>query len=405
MPPSSGTITPYLVVAARAGGGRAFSVRRAKSRPALAESLRREKLLLVSAYPLPAWAGAASSESPLRLADHAVLDDQLAQLLSRGVPLVEALEVAASTVRPAARAPIERLRELVAAGSSFADACAAGGGFDAVTIAVYRAAERTGDLAGAARQLATSARRTLAVSGRAVTLMIYPAIVLAVSVLIMTGMLIFIVPRLGEGLTEAGIDLPGFTRAVIALGNFMAENLLLVLGVAVALIIGAVLGRRMLGRLAMLAARTLPLLRNVLLAQETARFFSVMAAMTRSGVPIADALGTANQAINHPALRQQMERLRTRLVEGGVLRMLIDEVVALPLATRRLLIAAERSGDMESAFSSLATDMIDEVERASARALAVLQPLLIIIMFIGIGSLLMSFLIPLLTLSSRVGGG
>jgi general secretion pathway protein F len=401
--PLSGTNTPFLVVAARAGGGRALSVRRARSRPALAESLRREKLLLVSAYRLPAWAGAASSEPKLRLADHAVLDDQLAQLLSRGVPLVEALEVAASTVRPAARSPIERLRELVAAGSSFADACATVGGFDAVTIAVYRAAERTGDLSGASRQLATSARRTLAVSGRAVTLLIYPAIVLGVSILIMAGMLIFIVPRLGEGLAEAGVELPAFTRVMISLGNFMSENLLLVLGVTVAMIIAALLGRGLLARAAMVAARTLPLLRNVLLAQETARFFSVMAAMSRSGVPIADALGTANQAINHPALRQQMERLRTRLVEGGVLRLLIDEVAALPLSTRRLLIAAERAGDMESAFASLATDMIDEVERASARALAVLQPLLIIFMFIGIGSLLMSFLIPLLSLSSSVG--
>ncbi|MBL8759425.1 MAG: type II secretion system F family protein, partial [Phycisphaerae bacterium] len=203
MPP--GVMTPYVVVAARSGGGRVVSLRRARSRPALAESLRRERLLLVSAVALPAWAGSAAAQPGLRLADHAVLNDQLAQLLSRGVPLVDALEVAASTVRPAARPIVERLRELVAAGSGFADAGASTGVFDPVTVAVYRAAERTGDLAGAAKQLATNARRTLAVAGKAVTLMIYPAIVFAVSILIVIGMLVFIVPRLGEGLTEAGI--------------------------------------------------------------------------------------------------------------------------------------------------------------------------------------------------------
>lgn len=397
-------MTPFVVVAARSGGGRVVSLRRARSRPALAESLRRERLLLVSAVALPAWAGSAAAQPGLRLADHAVLNDQLAQLLSRGVPLVDALEVAASTVRPAARPIVERLRELVAAGSGFADAGASTGVFDPVTIAVYRAAERTGDLAGAAKQLATNARRTLAVAGKAVTLMIYPAIVFAVSILIVIGMLVFIVPRLGEGLTEAGIELPGFTKFVIALGNTLSGNVLWFGLIALVLGVGAYVLRGAIGRQILVAARVVPFLKDVMLAQESARFFSIMTAMTRSGVPLSDALGTANQAIKHPALRTQMERLRTRLVEGGVLRLLIDEVAALPLSTRRLLIAAERAGDMESAFASLASDMIDEVERSSARALAVLQPMLIIFMFLGIGSLLMAFLIPLLSLASGVGG-
>jgi type II secretory pathway component PulF len=101
-------------------------------------------------------------------------------------------------------------------------------------------------------------------------------------------------------------------------------------------------------------------------------------------------------------LRKQLERLRTRLVEGGLLRILIDEASQLPMATRKLLIAAERSGDMESVFATLATDMADEVERRSSRLLAVLEPLLIVVMFLIIGSLLISILLPLLTLTSKV---
>ena len=77
--------------------------------------------------------------------------------------------------------------------------------------------------------------------------------------------------------------------------------------------------------------------------------------------------GVANQALSHPVMRRQLERLRTRLIEGGLMRTLIDEVSSLPVATRRLLIAAERSGDLENAFHTLAGDMSDEVERSSAR--------------------------------------
>jgi type II secretory pathway component PulF len=78
-------------------------------------------------------------------------------------------------------------------------------------------------------------------------------------------------------------------------------------------------------------------------------------------------------------------------------------VQALPMATRRLLIAAERSGDLETVFSTLAADMAAEVERRSERLLAVMEPALIVTMFLIIGSLLMSIMLPMLTLSSRVG--
>ena len=391
----------YLVMARRPGGRTTFRVRTARSRPALSESLRRERLKVVRCWQIPSWV--TSGERGLRLADHAILNDQLAQLLSRGVPLVEALEVAAQTVHPTARLRIEKMRELVSAGSSFSDACRTAGGFDNVTCAVYRAAERTGDLAGAAKQLALTARRTLAVAGRAGTLMVYPAIVIGVSMVVAVIMLAVIVPKLGTQLSEGGVPIPGYTRVMIALGTWMESNALILLGLLLAAIVAVFITRRRLAGVFAGLLRGLPGFRDVALAQESARFFTVMAAMSRSGVPLADALATANQAVMHPLLRTQMERLRTRLVEGGVLRLLIDDVTALPLATRRLLIAAERAGDLESVFNALAGDMTDEVDRKSARLLAILQPLMIIVMFLIIGSLIASIMVPLLTLSSKIG--
>jgi len=127
----------------------------------------------------------------------------------------------------------------------------------------------------------------------------------------------------------------------------------------------------------------------------------VMAAMTRSGVPLADALGVANDTVGLPALKAQLMTLRQKLIEGGVLRMLIENVSALPLATRRLLIAAERAGDLETAFDGLASDMADEVDRKATRLLAALEPLLIVCMFLMIASILLSIMVPLITLTSK----
>jgi type II secretory pathway component PulF len=389
----------FLYLAVRPGGGRKMGVRQAGSLPALAQSLRTENQLLVKSWRVPGW---VAREVNLTLKDQSALNDQLSQLLSRGVPLVEALDVVTQTVVPRTRPRMVRLRDLVQSGSSFADACKSVGGFDTVQIAVYRAAERSGDLAGAAKELATTARRRLAIAGKATTLMIYPIIVMSISMVVATLMMLVVVPMMGEGLAKSDIPLPWFSKVVIGTGMFLRDNVFWFALVVCSLAILGILGRGAIIKFFERMMRTLPRVRDVVLAQESARFFSVMGAMTRTGVPISDALAVANQAITHPVMRKQLERLRTRLIEGGLLRTLIDEVSTLPVATRRLLLAAERSGDLESAFHTLAGDMADEVERTSTRLLAVLEPLLIIFMFLIIGALLMSLMLPVITATSQM---
>ncbi len=395
-----GQPSAFFYVALRPGGRKRVGMRQAGSVAALSQSLRVENLLLVNHYKLPAW---AAKETALSLQDQAALNEQLGNLLTRGVPLVEALDVVAATVKPAAKGRVVRIREQVAGGASFADACKQVGGFDNVTVAVYRGAERTGDLGGAAKELAINARRRLAVQGKATTLMIYPIIVLSISVIVGTLMLMIVVPMIAEGLKAASnIKLPLYSRVIFGIGETMRDHAQWV-AVGVAVILGLLLvGRAAVVNLFRLGMRKLPMIRDVVVAQECARFFSVMAAMTRTGVPISDALGVANQAIGHPVLRKQLDRLRTRLIEGGLLRNLIEEVSSFPLSTRKLLVAAERSGDLEHAFGTLATDMTDEVDKSSARLLAMLEPALIVTMFLIIGSLLLSLLLPMLTISNTV---
>ncbi|GJM18976.1 MAG: type II secretion system protein GspF [Phycisphaeraceae bacterium] len=391
-------VNPFFFIAAKPTGGKSMGVRQARSERALAEALRKERLVLLRTWKLPGWLG---GEKAPGLKDHAELNAQLAQLLSRGVPLVEALEVAASVVTEGFRARTLRLQELVAGGDSFHEACRKIGGFDTVTIAVYRAAEQTGDLAGACERLAVGIRRQLAVRGKAATLMIYPAIVLTISVVVGIGMITFIVPMIGGALEKTGRDLPWFTVMLMSIGLFIrAYWVWLMLGVGAVLVL-AILGRGAVGGLINRMSRRVPMLKDVVFAQESARFFSVMAAMTRSGIPLADALGVGVTAIGDPGLRRDLDRLRTRLIEGGVLRTLIDQVESMPLATRRLLIAADRAGDLEHAFDGLADDYQEEVDKRTSRVLATLEPMLIVFLFVIIGSLILSIMIPMMNMSGQ----
>jgi type II secretory pathway component PulF len=400
MPPAAATPRPYLAIAVKPGGKRTLQVRSATSPTALASALRKEKLTVLRSVALPK--ALATGDRKLGLKDHAILNDQLHQLVSRGVPLVEALEVVGNTVTPVARPVVVQMRELVSSGSSLAEAALKTGQFDAVTIAVYRAAERSGDLGGAAKQLAISARRTQQVTEKAQSLLIYPLVLAFVATFVTAVLLIFVLPNLGETLNANGIRIPWYTQQLLTIGQAMRAHLIIVFLVAGAVFAGIFTLRKQIWAWAISTGQKLPFARDVMLASESARFFSVMSAMSKAGVPLADGLATANLVISHPKLRQQLDKLRDRLISGGVLRNLIEDVDALPLATRRLLLAAERSGDMDTAFGSLAGDMTDEVERQTSRMLAVLQPALIILMTIIIGALLLAILVPVLTAAGNV---
>ena len=69
------------------------------------------------------------------------------------------------------------------------------------------------------------------------------------------------------------------------------------------------------------------------------------------------------------------------------------------------MIAAERAGDLQSAFDTLATDMTEEVETRSARLIAFMEPAVILFLFVVVGSVILGVMIPLLNLSSSVGLG
>ncbi len=396
--PSKSLQPAYLFVAAKPDGGRSMGLRQARSERALAAALKKDRMVLLRTWVLPAW---LTPEPKFTLKDQMQLNEQLAGLLSRGVPLVEALEVCASVVSPPNRPRIERMRELVQSGSSFAEACRQQGVFDRVTIAVYQASERTGDLAGAAAQLAATARRQLEIAGKIQTALIYPCVVLFIAFAAGTLMLTVVVPMIGQSLRQAQMQLPWYTDLLVDTGLFI-RSALPVLALCLALLAALVfVARTNIARFFAKVSRGLPVIRGVALTSESARFFSVMAAMTRAGVPLADALGTGVEAIGHPVLREELRTLRTRLVEGGVFRNLIEKVEAFPLAVRRLLIAADRAGDLETAFSGLADDQAKELGKRTDRLLALLEPLLIVFVFLIIGTLVLSLMIPMLTLSSQ----
>lgn len=240
-----------------------------------------------------------------------------------------------------------------------------------------------------------------AVTGKAVTMLIYPAVVLSIAAAAVLMLLTVVVPMIGGAMSSAGVELPAFTRVVLALGLFLRGHAVLLLVVAAAAMVLVFAARAAVGAGFMRLVRRLPGVRTVVKHQELARFFSVMAAMTRSGIPLADALGVSVRAIGDPVMARDLTRLRSRLIEGGVFRTLVEAVESLPRATRRLLIAADQGGELDSAFNALAADHAAKVDTRTGRLMAVLEPLLIVVLFVIIGVVIVSVMLPMFSVTSQ----
>lgn len=396
----------FFYLAAGADGSRKFGVRSALNERSLAEGLGRDRLILVRSFRLPKVLNTTAT-GKLPLKDQAEIHTQFSQLVGRAVPVAEALEVVEQTVTRRTSPTIAKMRSLVSQGSSFADACEATGSFDATTTAVYRAAERSGDLAGAARQLTISTRRQRQIREKATTVMLYPAVVATVGLFVGVFFLVVIVPQVIGGLRSvvegAGNRLPWYTEALSNLSNFLRAEWLLVLFVVAAMAITAIVVRKALITILASTLRRLPVAKDLANEGELARFFSVMSALARSGVPVVDALGIARGSINDPALSTQVGSFRQGLIDGGVMRTLIERVDRFPIASRRLLIAAERSGDLDEALETLAADHTQAVERQTERLLGVLEPALIVCIAVFIGGMVLAVMTPMLTITSSIG--
>jgi len=388
----------FFFVATSAAGARRLGVRAAADARDLARLLRQERLLLLRAWRLPG--SVTPAQRRVGLKDEAALHSQLSTLLGRGVPLTEALEVASSVLSPRAQRTLQQAREQVAGGASFAQALASVGGFDAVAVGVYSAAERAGGLAEAAAQLARAAQRRLEISQKILTMLIYPAIVLTMSLVAGAVMLLVVVPMVGSALEQLDVDLPWYTQALLTTSEAIRRDL-----VSTSLVLVAAAALAMTFRRQVVQALRSLLLRvgaaaDLQRTAEEARLFAVLGAMTHSGVPLADALGVAADALSPGPLRDELRTLRKDLVEGGVLRELLERSRVLPLATRKLLIAADRAGDLDQAFEALAEEAGKALDSKADRLLALLEPALLIVLFLTVGLLAFAIMYPMITAAS-----
>ncbi|MGZ8995210.1 MAG: type II secretion system F family protein, partial [Rhodospirillales bacterium] len=232
--------------------------------------------------------------------------------------------------------------------------------------------------------------------------LLYPAILLLSAVISVAIMVTVVIPNFQQIFADAGYELPLPTRIVLATGT-AAQGFWWLPVLATVAIMAAVAARRrtLEGRIALdrRLLRRLPLLGDLLTKAEVARFGFTLGMLIANGVPLVAALSVAREALDHPAIAAAVADVEKQVKEGKPFAAPLSETGMFPTLATHLVRIGEESGKLEEMLFRVADIYDGEVQRATQRLLTLLVPVLTFVMAVLIGGIIISILMPMLSIS------
>ncbi|MDG1048900.1 MAG: type II secretion system F family protein [Planctomycetota bacterium] len=334
---------------------------------------------------------------------------QLATLSDAGIPVVKALTILEGQTEPGPFKDILReITEDVSGGAPLSDALAKHDKvFDTLYSSMVRAGEVGGVLDRVLERLAEFREKAADIKSKIKQAVIYPAILILVSIAVVSAVIIFVIPTFDEIFKSFDVDLPEPTKILLGVSGFMTSYWYLVFGVPIVAFVGhnLAVGRNRGYRKGWHGLLLkIPFLGTVLNRSMTAMFARTFGTLVQAGVPHLDALGIVRDASGNEVLVDAVEDIRRTVREGeGIARPmgetgLFDDVVT------NMVDVGEETGELDSMLLKVADAYDEQVDRKLAALFKVLEPAILVVMAVLIGGLVVALILPLTKMMSTIGG-
>ena len=339
--------------------------------------------------------------------DLALLTRQLATLVQAALPIEEALGAAAAQAGSARiQAMLLAVRARVLEGHSLAEGLKA---FPAAFPELYRATVAAGEHAGhlgpVLERLADYTEQRQQSRQKIQLALLYPLILLIASLAIVGFLLGYVVPDVVRVFIDSGQTLPALTRGLIAVSDVVRAWGWL----ALPLLGGALFAARRALRDEALRLRwhrlllRLPLVGGLLRTAECARFASTLAILTRSGVPLVEALDIAGQVIGTRLIRGEVREAARKVREGGSLTRALEATRQFPPMMLHMIASGERSGELDQMLARTATTQESDLAARVALLVGLFEPFMLVFMGATVLVIVLAILMPILSLNQLVG--
>lgn len=330
----------------------------------------------------------------------------LATMLRAGLSLPEGIEIIAK------EAQNERLKKILLnvafqtrKGSSLSAVLAQyQKDFGAVFLTMVKAGEESGTLDKSfdylARQLLASYEMAQKVKGA----LMYPAVIVVAMMGNAVVMFTFVLPKISEVFSKMDFDLPITTRIVLAAGNFVGNNTLLVFGVIFLLLVMAVLTVviRPTRSLILSILTKIPVVRKLRNQIDVSRFSRTLSTLLKTGVPIMEALDVSANVLDQPRLRAEAKKFSAGVAEGESLSDLLDKTQKVfPRVMTQTVRAGEKTGTLENVLLEMAEFYEKEVDFSLKRLTSIIEPVLMLVIGVAVGAMILMMVVPIYSL---VGG-
>lgn len=348
----------------------------------------------------------AKLRSRVSTKDKVTFTRQFATLIGAGLPMSNSLRtVAEQTQNKAMKAIIEELLAEVEAGKPLGDACAKHPEvFDKVYLALVRAGETSGTLDESLKRLASQQEKDQEMMSDIRGALTYPAIVLLVIIAVMLFMLLAVLPQVENLYNDMGQPLPGMTKVMVAIANFIVNAWWVVL-LIIAGTVWFLLQFRKTNtgqRWAALIKLNVPMFGSLFRKLYMSRFARTAQILLSTGVAMIDSINISAESMNNVVLQKILEEASEKVKGGKPLsEALKDKDYILPLVPQMASIG-EQSGKIDEMLGKAATVYENELDEQIRTLSKMIEPILMVVMALLVGFMIGAILLPIYSIVNSV---
>jgi type IV pilus assembly protein PilC len=339
--------------------------------------------------------------------EKALFASKLSALVNAGVPIVRSLALMGAQQRmPLFKRALDAITADVNQGSSLAAAMRRWPAvFDRLSIAMVEAGEAGGVLDETLKRLAKLLEDSARLQNQIRGAMGYPVTVLVIAISVFLGMTIFLIPTFAGIFEDLGAELPAFTQFMLNLSSLLRSPLAVLFAAGLAIVAwlfarfyGTSHGRRRVDGWLL----KLPLFGELLQKSATAQFCRTFSSLSRAGVPILLSLEIVQETTGNAVIADAIIQSRHEVLEGIPLSHALARKKVFPEMAVSMLAIGEETGGLDAMLSKVADFYEDEVE-ASVKALtAMLEPAMIVIVGVIVGSILLAMYLPMFSVFDQI---
>lgn len=330
----------------------------------------------------------------------ALMCKQFSIILKAGLPLVQTVDLVASQLSDKMLKKLLNEVSLDIANGwslSYSFSQRGKGRLPVTFIETIRAGEESGDLVRSFDRMSVYYDRMTKTRAKATSALVYPAFLTVVAVFVILIIMTYAVPTFASTFASMDMELPLPTKIVIAVSNFFSRYIWVLLCVVAGIIfLIRLYAGTAGGRIRMAQFRlTLPILGKLAAMTSASQCAHTMAAMLSAGMPILKALDTASRSVSNAHLSQQIQSTIPGVEGGRPLGECLRACGDLPPMLVQMTAMGEATGSLESTLEIQAEYYDNEVDNLSARALSLLEPIIICVMAIFVVIILLSIYLPM----------